>query len=282
MTSYFKLSVDSSGEQAQELLIAQMHLYTNFESVEQQDSKLIFSFHVDNDTKENVHEALLALEISGKIEDEEEKNWNEIYEKSFQPILLDDNSWGVRASFHEKLTTQNEIVIDPKMSFGTGHHETTYQMMARIAGLNIKGKKVWDYGSGTGILAILAEKMGAEWVLGNDNESWAYQNSLENASLNGCQNVHFFEGDIAKCEQGGFLIPDKHKMDVIIANITKNILLDTSFEISQYAQQNTTLLLSGFYEQDIDDIVQGFEKHGFIHKDTSVRNQWACLEMQKL
>ncbi len=282
MSKYYKLVLPIEGEENQENAIAVLNFQSNFESVVQEEKQLIFSYDSRIQSKDELKEILDELNLCVKwdIEDEADINWNETYEKSFQPITILDNLWGVRASFHSPLPVQNEIVIDPKMSFGTGHHETTKQMMEMMQRLDFKDKKVWDYGSGTGILAIMAEKMGAASVIGNDNEEWAYHNSIENASINQCEHLNFHLGTIEECETNGFLTPSD-KFDIIIANITKNILLDSAFKIDQYSQKNSHLLLSGFYAKDIQDIVEKYNQYQFALVESSTENDWACLYLVK-
>lgn len=282
MSKYYKLVLPIEGEENQENAIAVLNFQSNFESVVQEGNQLIFSYDSLLQTKEELKEILTEINLCEKydIEDEADINWNEIFEKSFQPITILNNLWGVRASFHPPLEVQNEIVIDPKMSFGTGHHETTKQMMEMMQKLDFKGKKVWDYGSGTGILAIMADKMGAASVIGNDNEEWAYHNSIENATINQCQHLNFHLGTIEECETTGFLKPSD-KFDIIIANITKNILLDSALKIDQYSQKNSHLLLSGFYTNDIQDIVEKYNQYQFNLVDSTTENDWACLYLVK-
>ena len=153
-------------------------------------------------------------------------------------------------------------------------------MMAMMQKLDFKSKKVWDYGSGTGILAIMAEKMGAASVIGNDNEEWAYHNSIENTSINQCIHLNFHLGTIEECETSGFLTPSD-KFDIIIANITKNILLDSAFKLNQYSQKNSHLLLSGFYAKDIQEIVEKYNQYQFALVESSAENDWACLYLVK-
>ena len=282
-SKYFKLVLNIAGDEYQENAIGVLHYLSNFESVEQLEDKIIVSYKSENQSREtlceSIREANLCMEWN--IEDEPDINWNEQYEKSFQPISILNNSWGVRASFHEPLPVQHEIVIDPKMSFGTGHHETTKQMMEYIANMDFKNKTVWDYGSGTGILAIMASMLGASSVKGNDNEEWAYLNSLENKDINRCSNIEFQLGDIPSCEKTGFLNPLEKPFDIIIANITKNILLDSAFSIDQYSHDGSILLLSGFYTQDIADIEKKYKEYHFTISAQSSLNNWAALQLIK-
>lgn len=283
MSKYYKLILSIEGEEQQENAIAVLNFHSDFESVVQEIDKIIFSFESVKLSKENLSEIIsdLKLCIPWSIEDEQDINWNEKYEKSFQPITILDNLWGVRASFHPPLEVNNEIVIDPKMSFGTGHHETTKQVMEMMTKLDFKDKSVWDYGSGTGILAIMAELMGAKSIVANDNEEWAYNNSLENAIINKCDKLKFHLGDIASCEAVEFLKPRIDTFDIIIANITKNILIESALKIGQYSHTGSELLLSGFYLTDVEDLRNKFEEQNFTIVDQSSLNNWTCLRLVK-
>lgn len=282
MSKYFKVTISAAGEDEQENLIGLLHYISEFESVNQLEDQVIVSYAADKQDRAELSQRLAEMNIREyQIEDEADVNWNETYEKSFQPIIIKDAGWCVRASFHEPLSVKNEIIIDPKMSFGTGHHETTYQMMEMIASLDLRNKKVWDYGSGTGILAIMAEKLGASEIIANDNEDWAYENSLENALINQCTRVKFGLGDIEASEKAGLLRSDEDFFDVIIANITKNILIESAFKISQYSNSGTILLLSGFYEKDIQEIAEHFHGFQFGLIFSTTRNEWACLKLLK-
>lgn len=143
MSKYYKLVLPIEGEENQENAIAILNFQSNFGSVVQEENQLIFSYDSLLQTKEKLNEVLAELNLCEKydIEDEADINWNETYEKSFRPIIILNNLWGVRASFHAPLPVQNEIIIDPKMSFGTGHHETTKQMMEMMQKLDFEGKR---------------------------------------------------------------------------------------------------------------------------------------------
>jgi len=283
MSKYYKLILSVLGEDEQENALAVLNFNADFESVLQEENKIVFSFESAKQSQDELKAILsdINLSLPWIIEDEQDINWNEQYEKSFQPITILDNLWGVRASFHPPLEVKNEIVIDPKMSFGTGHHETTKQVMEMMTKLDFKDKSVWDYGSGTGILAIMAELMGAKSIVANDNEEWAYNNSLENAIINKCDKVKFHLGDIASCEAVSFLKPNLDKFNIIIANITKNILLESALKIGQYSDTGSELLLSGFYLNDVEDLRNKFEEQNFTIVDQSSLNNWTCLRLVK-
>jgi ribosomal protein L11 methyltransferase len=175
----------------------------------------------------------------------EDKNWNEEWEKNFQPVIIGEDCI-VRASFHIPETPYKyDIVINPKMSFGTGHHETTSMMIANQLEIDHKGKTVMDAGSGTGILAILATKLEASLVDAFDVEDWAFENLKENAILNGCSTILIGKGDVTKVE-----LREK-EYDIILANINRNVLLDEMPEYCRRLKSGGTLVLSGFYLHDV-------------------------------
>ena len=196
-------------------------------------------------------------------------NWNAEWEKNFEPIQVDDLV-SIRAPFHENPNLKYDIVIEPKMSFGTGHHETTHMMVQHLLQLDLENKKVLDMGCGTGILAIFAEMKGAKPLDAIDIDNWCYENSVENVTRNNCKNISVYEGDAT-------LLVDK-KYDVIIANINRNILLTDMKVYTNCLQEGGVLLLSGFYEQDIPVIDAEVIKYGLKLEKFIQRNNWVALK----
>ena len=196
-------------------------------------------------------------------------NWNAEWEKNFEPIQVDDLV-SIRAPFHENPNLKYDIVIEPKMSFGTGHHETTHMMVQHLLQLDLENKKVLDMGCGTGILAIFAEMKGAKPLDAIDIDNWCYENSVENVTRNNCENISVYEGDAT-------LLVDK-KYDVIIANINRNILLMDMKVYTNCLQEGGVLLLSGFYEQDIPVIDAEVIKYGLKLEKFIQRNNWVALK----
>ena len=196
-------------------------------------------------------------------------NWNAEWEKNFEPIQVDDLVC-IRAPFHENPNLKYDIVIEPKMSFGTGHHETTHMMVQHLLQLDLENKKVLDMGCGTGILAIFAEMKGAKPLDAIDIDNWCYENSVENVTRNNCDNISVYEGDAT-------LLVDK-KYDVIIANINRNILLIDMKVYTNCLEEGGILLLSGFYEQDIPVIDAEVIKYGLKLEKFIQRNNWVALK----
>mgnify|MGYP003608957673 FL=1 len=199
-------------------------------------------------------------------------NWNEEWEKNFEPIDV-DGKCHVRAPFHEKTNAAYDIVIEPKMSFGTGHHETTHMMIQHILETDFTGKKTLDMGCGTAILAILAEMKGAAPIDAIDIDNWCYLNSIENAERNNCKHISVYEGDAA-------LLAGKN-YDIIIANINRNILLNDMEHYVNCLNANGTLFLSGFYTEDIPVITESCNKNGLTYVKQFERNNWVALKFVK-
>ena len=214
----------------------------------------------------------LEFNISYTIEEIEQVNWNEEWEKNFEPIEV-DGMCHVRAPFHPKTAAQYDIVIEPKMSFGTGHHETTHMMIQHLLHLDVQGKKTLDMGCGTAILAILAEMKGAQPIDAIDIDNWCYLNSIENAARNNCQYITVYEGDAA-------LLVDQ-KYELIIANINRNILLADMPAYTKCLLPGGILLLSGFYEEDIPFLEASCVANGLQYVSKLQRNNWVSLKFEK-
>jgi ribosomal protein L11 methyltransferase len=207
--------------------------------------------------------------ISYTIEEIDQVNWNEEWEKNFEPIDVDGNCH-VRAPFHPKTDAEFDVIIEPKMSFGTGHHETTHMMIQHLLEIDVTGMKTLDMGCGTAILAILAEMKGAQPIDAIDIDNWCYLNSIENAERNNCQHITVYEGDAA-------LLKDK-KYDLIIANINRNILLNDMQSYVECLNSKGTLLLSGFYEEDIPFIDSSCTEKGLTYVKKLQKNNWVSLK----
>ena len=255
-----------------EILIAELGA-AGFESFTENETGVI-AYIQKNDWHGDILDDIQLLqseevEITYDIEEIEQVNWNSEWEKNFNPIQVDDLV-SIRAPFHKNPNLKYDIVIEPKMSFGTGHHETTHLMIQHLIDLDLKGKTVLDMGCGTGILAIFAEMKGAEKLDAIDIDPWCYENSLENIKRNQCKNIKVYEGDASLLSQ--------KKYDVIIANINRNILIQ---DISIYAKslnKNGSLLLSGFYSEDIPIIEEEAGKSKLKLVKKLVKNNWIGLK----
>lgn len=213
------------------------------------------------------------FDISYTTREVDRINWNQEWEKNFHPIVVDDIC-GVRAPFHPVPDVKYDLVIEPKMSFGTGHHATTSMMISFLLQHDFEGEKVLDMGCGTGVLAILAEKRGAKEIDAIDIDNWCYLNTLENAERNNCNRISAFEG-------GAELLKGK-SYNCIIANINRNILLDDLKAYTEALKEKGTLYLSGFYERDIPSITEECENHGLTYSDYIEREDWVALKFLKV
>lgn len=257
---------------ATEILIAELG-YAGFESFVEH-SEGVTAYIQKEDWSAFILEDIHILnsgefDISYEFNEIEQTNWNEEWEKNFKPIVVDDLVT-VRAPFHDVPDTKYDLIIEPKMSFGTGHHETTHMMIQHILKNDFKNKSVLDMGCGTGVLAILAEKVGATKLDAIDIDNWCYLNSIENVERNDCKNISVYEGDAA-------LLKNK-KYDIIIANINRNILLNDIPTYANCLNENGKLFLSGFYEEDIPMLEDLCNKHMLKLKETLKRGDWVSLK----
>jgi len=257
---------------ASEILIAELG-YAGFESFVETETGII-AYIQEQDWKESILDDIQILKsdefsITHTSENILQTNWNREWEKNFNPIVVDDLCT-VRAPFHVKPKTKYDIVIEPKMSFGTGHHETTYMMIQHILNNDFSNKSVLDMGCGTGVLAILSEMKGAKPIDAIDIDKWCYLNSLENVQRNNCQYISVYEGDVS-------LIKDK-KYDIILANINRNILLKDIKTYTSCLNKNGMLFLSGFYKNDISILDEESKKYMLKLDEKLERNNWVSLK----
>ena len=207
------------------------------------------------------------------IEKIEQKNWNAEWESNFHPVYVEDKCC-IRASFHEKaVNVILDIIIDPKMSFGTGHHDTTWLMTRSLFDLDVNNKRVLDMGCGTGVLAIIAKKLGASSVDGIDIDDWSIENSIENSSNNNITGISFYKGNANSLANKQF--------DVIVANINRNVLLNDMETYNTSLVKSGFLLLSGFFENDFEELNKKAISMGFILAEKKTKNTWCMLKYQK-
>ena len=204
----------------------------------------------------------------------QKQNWNEEWEKSYQPIIVEDKCL-IRAEFHQiEKQYPYELVITPKMSFGTGHHQTTYLMVKNQMAMDHRNKRVMDAGCGTSILSILASKLGASKVEAFDIDEWSVSNGAENIQVNRCTNINQQQGKLSDLSfNGGF--------DIILANINKNILMDELKLYQEYLVSDGLILLSGFYTEDIADLLQEAARYNLRELKRDERDNWASLLLNR-
>jgi ribosomal protein L11 methyltransferase len=201
-------------------------------------------------------------------------NWNEEWEKNFNPVYVDDLVC-IRAHFHAASDkVKHDIVITPKMSFGTGHHDTTWLVSKTMFSLDFKNTNVLDMGCGTGILAILSKQLGATTILGIDIDDWSIENSIENAGINHASDIEFKKGDAT-------LLPTKETFDIVLANINKNVLKKDLPAYFIALKKEGYLLLSGFFTTDVDELKQLAQSIGFTFIESYNKNEWAVIKLKK-
>ena len=221
--------------------------------------------------RKKYHHVQPLLFFQDKIQ---KKNWNEEWEKNLQPIVV-DNQCLIRAEFHKaEKKYPYEIIITPKMSFGTGHHQTTYLMIKNQMTLDHRGKRVMDAGSGTAILSIMASKLGAREVESFDIDEWSVINGKENIENNHCGNIRLHQGKITDLNLSG-------SFDILLANINKNVLLDDLKTYANYMSTEGHLMISGFYDRDTEDIAMEAAKYGLHIERKDERETWALLLLRK-
>jgi ribosomal protein L11 methyltransferase len=200
------------------------------------------------------------------------ENWNAVWERNFEPVYI-ENFTAIRANFHPSVSGfAHELIITPKMSFGTGHHATTHSIIKLMRHINFNNKTVYDFGTGTGVLAILAEKLGASKVVATDNDPWCINNATENVAVNNCTKVQIeLVTEVAKCEF----------YDIIITNINKHIIEANQAALFEQLNINGSLLLSGLLISDENDIKKIFISKGLTHNTTITKDGWIAIHLVK-
>ncbi|WP_210461937.1 50S ribosomal protein L11 methyltransferase [Rufibacter roseolus] len=274
--SFIEVTITASPEYS-EILIAELG-ELGFDTF--QDTEEGFQAYIEDDrfSEEDLQEVLERYSFAGEFPYETRsiarQNWNEEWEKNFEPLLIADKV-SVRADFHPKPEgVQYDIVITPKMSFGTGHHETTTLMIENQLTLDHVGKRVLDMGCGTGILAIMAEQLGAREVLGVDIEDWTVENARENAERNNCQTLEVRLGNAS-------VLQGEAPFDLILANINRNVLLEDMPVYSQLLQEGDPLVLSGFYTEDLPILQERATELGLIFESSRNKNNWVSAIFRK-
>lgn len=267
MKNFFEVRIKTSGEGFDtDMCIAQLSAQ-GFDGFMEEEGYVLAYQEKGDQSSEELDTVLTeqGIPVAG-ISVIEDKNWNAEWESDYQPVLISDQVL-VRAPFHE---TQEgfvyDIIIEPRMAFGTAHHETTSQVLAILAKMDVQGKRVLDMGCGTAVIAILAMKMDAANVLAIDNDEWAYRNSLDNIKLNEGEEIEVLLGDANLLQNRQF--------DIIIANINRNILLQDIPEYAKVLTEKGSLVMSGFYAEDLPLIENKAKPSGLHLGNTCVKNNW--------
>ncbi len=271
MNNYIQINIQTASEEQNELLIALLS-QEGYDGFEEAEKKLSAFIHEQFYNEELLEQILSPFSISYQKESIAPKNWNAEWESNYEPVIV-DNFVAVRAHFHVPIeNVQHEILITPKMSFGTGHHATTWQMMKLMQNFDFKNKTVFDFGSGTGVLAILAEKLCAASVLALDCDDLCIENSTENIINNNCKIITIVKGETP---------PANQKFNIILANINRHILLQNMNAMSNTLTTKGYLFVSGFYAEENSLLIEAAKVQGLQLIKTSERHNWSSLIFQK-
>jgi ribosomal protein L11 methyltransferase len=277
MNRYIQVTIETRDEPESDMLVARLS-QAGFEGFEEEPNKLR-AFIPETLYDVSKIEKIIA-DIKGladpyhtlfKTEFIEPRNWNEEWEKDFEPVVV-DNFCAVRAHFHEAIPdVQYDLVITPKMSFGTGHHATTYMMIAAMKNMDLRNHSVLDFGTGTGVLAILACKLGAGSVLAIDSDEWSIENAVENVAVNGCVNVRIELKDS---------LSGTGQFDVILANINLRVILENIEIIRQHLNKSGVFIGSGVLESDEEKIRITAASNGFVMEKLMVKENWMSFRLK--
>jgi ribosomal protein L11 methyltransferase len=271
MQNYIHIKFQPVTKEQQEILVAQLSElgYEGFE-----EGFNYISGYIPEDQYNEIETTNLITGSATTITKEviAPRNWNAEWEQNFQPVIIDEFC-GIRAHFHEPLqNVQHEIIITPKMSFGTGHHATTHLMIQNMQQLPFAGKNVLDFGTGTGVLAILAERLNAASVTAIDNDEWSINNAAENIELNNCSNIALSQADTLQMST---------EFDIILANINKHVLIANMAGIKQHLILDGVVIMSGLLAGDRPDIEKCALNNGLSVVDCKIRGDWMCLLFKK-
>lgn len=268
--------IDTTSPQM-EILIAQLS-QIGYNSFMESDNNLLAYITVDNFNESQISNLTIPNELHSQLNYSykiiKERNWNEVWESNYDPVII-KNLVNIRAPFHTtNRDIKYEIIVDPKMSFGTAHHETTSMMIETMLDEEITGKKVLDMGCGTGILSILAEMLGAIQIDAIDNDEWAYQNTIENIDKNKCKSI--------RVELGDADVIKAVEYDYILANINRNVLLQDIPVYATHLGNNGILLLSGFYTEDLMLIESSACNNNLKLDQKLIKNNWVAARFMKI
>lgn len=269
MDSYQQVTITVNNKEDREIIIALLSDagYEGFV----EEIKILKAYIPFHDFDAAVLDGIVApFDISYILEEIKQRNWNEEWESGFQPVVVAD--WcAIRADFHEPVKEVDmEIVITPKMSFGTGHHATTYMMVDTMRNLFLKNKSVLDFGTGTGVLAILAEKMGASHIVAIDIDSWSIENAAENLARNHSERIQLELADT---------IPGDQQFDCILANINKQVVLKELATMVKRVRKGGEIIISGLLETDGSDLLEAIASYPLTLLGKLEMNSWLCWRL---
>jgi ribosomal protein L11 methyltransferase len=268
MNEYVQIEFLSVSAEQKDILIAKLSV-AGVEGFEETEAGLK-AFIPEKNYNEGLVEEITGQEILFSKTIIEETNWNDVWETNFNPVIVDDFLL-IRADFHEPIKGfEHEIIITPKMSFGTGHHATTLMMVQQMRQIGFVGKTVLDFGTGTGILAILSEKLGAKKIAAIDNDDWSIENAAENIQRNDCSLIDLKKADTAAKDES---------YDIILANVNKNVILENFHLLAKQLLPGGVLLLSGLLKEDRDVIFHICGEYSLQLIQTTVRDNWLCLRI---
>jgi ribosomal protein L11 methyltransferase len=271
MSSYLRLLFTGINAEQSEILIAELS-EAGFEGFEESTDELKAYIPADSWNEKEVNEIAERVGVSWSKELIEETNWNKVWESSFQPVTVDEYV-SIRAHFHEPVKgVKHEIVITPKMSFGTGHHATTFMMIQMMGSIPMEGRSLLDFGTGTGVLAILASKSGASPIIAIDNDDWSIANARENILQNNCASIILKKGDTARLN----LV-----FDIILANINKNIILDNFASLVKQLDPAGVLVVSGLLTTDEQEILAQAQEQGLTLNQRLAKDNWLALKLSR-
>jgi ribosomal protein L11 methyltransferase len=277
MNRYIQITIDTLNSDESDMFVARLS-HAGFEGFEEEPGKLyayIPETLYDAESTEKIISGIKGVadpyHTFFKIDWIEPRNWNENWEKEFEPVTVEDFC-AIRAHFHEPVPgVQYDLVITPKMSFGTGHHATTYMMISAMRDYDFKQRSVVDFGTGTGVLAILACKLGADPVLAIDTDDWSIENARENIEVNGCEGIRIEKRDS---------LAGTGRFDFILANINLKVILENMENIRQHLSESGVFIGSGVLESDEEKIRIRAAGAGFIMQRRATRDNWMSFSLK--
>ena len=275
MGDYIKVEFEHLNTGQKDIIIALL-IEMNYEGFEEEDDLLKAFVHSAIYDENKLKTFCKNRKLSFSVSKLENKNWNTHWETNFQPVIINhpinNTPWvAIRAAFHESIENiKHELIITPKMSFGTGHHATTSMMIKMMSGLDFSGKTVLDFGTGTGILAILSEKLGASNIIAIDNDDQSIKNAGENFDSNNCSKIQLLEASAANVDI---------KFDIILANIIKGVILDNLTAFAKEMVKDGVILLSGLLADDEQEILEKAARNNLILNKKIEDKNWICLQM---